>query len=533
MSVHTIPLPPVSKLHDDLLYEIFFLNTCRGPILQWNPNEYLDQSEISESPPEATRRASQVCRSWREILLHSPSIWARCMTLEALDQRDSRWRNHVLQRTGQSVLTITARQIMLPDSALSLFLENLLDTQWTRVGELYLTTTNSILRSTRISGAFLRPAPNLKVFITRPTGGWLQLNLPLFSGNAPSLEYLCLLGINNSGIDIRSPAMFTNNMRHLEFSQQTDLHVNELIAACLRMPLLEHLKINVPNLTVNGLPDADLPSRVSMPRLRFVGICCPILDIYPLFMDRVAASIDCELSNIHILDPRVEGESAESLQCMDRVLSKYANSAFIHHQGQSNTGETFLHIAPMRFHFACYGKRFQIYVGNSTVNTVARLLDTIQTFVYASTPGKLELFVSLPDDVHPQAPHWRRVHAEAKLTQTLKSMRAIHTLQICDDHLSTLHRISGAEILFPRLKILDIRGGNHNFDLESKVLQFLAQRYAVAPVAVLRIKINEQDDIPWVEIHSMDDLTGLTISWERYGRGFQYICGGEKLQLGL
>lgn len=75
---------PILKLNRDLLWEIF------------GRSDSLD----------GIRHLSHVCWKWREILLESPSIWARNVDLDALHQKSAYWRNLVLERTGKAILDI-------------------------------------------------------------------------------------------------------------------------------------------------------------------------------------------------------------------------------------------------------------------------------------------------------------------------------------------------------------------------------------------------------------------------------------------
>ena len=132
------PTAPIHKLGDDVLYEIFLANTYRVMriVLMDLPPHYL-----SLSPLVLTRRTSHVCRAWRDVLLRSPLIWARCIDLDALDQATDDWRDLVLRRAGRSMLTISAasaRKRMVPGSGLATFLASLLDKHWANIGEIDL-----------------------------------------------------------------------------------------------------------------------------------------------------------------------------------------------------------------------------------------------------------------------------------------------------------------------------------------------------------------------------------------------------------
>ena len=109
MSSHSLSMwhstSPISKLNSDVLREIFAMNTDENYGRIFLPSEL--QLDCKLIPLIITRRSSQVCQAWRDIILGSPSIWASCIDLDVLNQKDDCWRNIVLQRTGQAMLFVT------------------------------------------------------------------------------------------------------------------------------------------------------------------------------------------------------------------------------------------------------------------------------------------------------------------------------------------------------------------------------------------------------------------------------------------
>ncbi|KJA24378.1 hypothetical protein HYPSUDRAFT_526195 [Hypholoma sublateritium FD-334 SS-4] len=525
----TNPLvPAIYKIGNDLLYEIFFLGTCRE-IELWGCVGYPDSQgggTINHSPLEDIRRASQVCRTWRDILLHSPSIWARCMDFDAFGQKRNNWRELVLKRTGQSPLSIMVRHRNRPTSPLFHFLEDLLDKQWTRIAELHLTMDSTDVHSTRIAEPLRRPAENLRVFVLRPAGGWLRLHFQLFRGNARRLQCLWLPSVYKAEINFKSSTMVTSNLRYLELH---DFNIDDLLTACLRMPLLEILKLRISDLnTGNSSEGTSLPCPV-MPRLEFLDLCCPMFDIYPSFLDRVTPSDGCRLHMVHPFDTRFQTPNISiiSLQCMQTVICRYANSIFSEHQGGLNFGNVVFSISPRGLSFSCYDNRLHISFPGSHVVAVHHLLDTISTL---ALPGTLDLkILDLRGEQGSYLPHFDNGR---KVIQVFRSMHLIDTLQIHDDQFYKLHKDHGSDILFPSLKKL-ILGGNSNVDIITTALPFLAQRHTIAPVEVLEINLDYRNSILWNAIHSLDGLAGLKVVWNRYGKPYQYICGGNELRRGL
>ncbi len=61
--------PPVYSMHYDLLLDIFEMNV----------NMFSDTRALNTA-----RFTSQVCRSWRNIMLTKPSIWAKLIDFDSL-----------------------------------------------------------------------------------------------------------------------------------------------------------------------------------------------------------------------------------------------------------------------------------------------------------------------------------------------------------------------------------------------------------------------------------------------------------------
>ncbi|KDR66056.1 hypothetical protein GALMADRAFT_273768, partial [Galerina marginata CBS 339.88] len=82
---------PITMLHFDILREIFLFNA----------NIFTKRKCI-----ETTRLSSQVCHSWRSLILKSPTIWGRLLELSELELSTDRWREEVLRRSGNSLLWV-------------------------------------------------------------------------------------------------------------------------------------------------------------------------------------------------------------------------------------------------------------------------------------------------------------------------------------------------------------------------------------------------------------------------------------------
>ncbi|KAF8802064.1 hypothetical protein BYT27DRAFT_7113497, partial [Phlegmacium glaucopus] len=77
----------VLRLNNDVLYYIFKLNA----------DMFSYEDALSN-----TRKVSQVCQGWRNIILGSPSMWGRLLDFDSLRWSSDNWQNEVLRRSGSS-----------------------------------------------------------------------------------------------------------------------------------------------------------------------------------------------------------------------------------------------------------------------------------------------------------------------------------------------------------------------------------------------------------------------------------------------
>src|SRR6266567_3695438 len=92
--------PSISRLNDDLLWRIFNLNTLTD-------TDFIGKfSGKPEFSLVTARHTSQVCTSWRSLILPSSSLWANTINLKHLDQKNHNWRREILKRTGDSPISV-------------------------------------------------------------------------------------------------------------------------------------------------------------------------------------------------------------------------------------------------------------------------------------------------------------------------------------------------------------------------------------------------------------------------------------------
>ncbi|PPR03264.1 hypothetical protein CVT26_008110, partial [Gymnopilus dilepis] len=87
----------------------------------------------NSSPLFLVIRTSQVCHSWRRILLGSPSIWGRLLHLDDMNNMSSARKYELLGRTGDAPLCIRGSS-MSPNTEFFFF--GILQTEWRRIKEI-------------------------------------------------------------------------------------------------------------------------------------------------------------------------------------------------------------------------------------------------------------------------------------------------------------------------------------------------------------------------------------------------------------
>ena len=172
MALVTHP-PPVHGMPYDLLLEIFKLNA----------NMFTDDEALN-----ITRATSQVCRSWRNVMLATPSIWAKLIDLDCVRHLIlNKWRNELIRRSATSLLWIKAKKLndINPGHYLVNFLFDVVHKHWNRIQILVANVYGKDIHTIQYAPLFL-PAPHLKVFDLNI--GTALDTFTLFSRQAPMLR---------------------------------------------------------------------------------------------------------------------------------------------------------------------------------------------------------------------------------------------------------------------------------------------------------------------------------------------------------
>ncbi|KAF8908621.1 hypothetical protein CPB84DRAFT_1767091 [Gymnopilus junonius] len=317
MSFNPILCPPILQLDSDLLWSIFTLNAD----IFWEHNALTN-----------TRLASQVCRSWRNLLLTTPSIWGKLMDLDALSEAGDDWAHEVLRRSGDALLWIKIDlSLAVP---LKEFFLDILEKHWRRIQHLIVdVSSNDILATPDRWSAFYLPAPHLETFKVHifPVkkvlpGPQAELSIawskPLFANDAPMLRVfhatqykLDLPDLMNRLSSLRIGCPFT---------------VQEALFALQKAPNLVYLSVDT---LEGGMSDITqrLP-RVHLPKLSYFGLNA-IFKVCTTLLEHLEVPSNCHLKFFpcDFLDPADMWGDPEFLDSSFEVLSTSSERYFRSH----------------------------------------------------------------------------------------------------------------------------------------------------------------------------------------------------------
>ncbi|KDR73122.1 hypothetical protein GALMADRAFT_251685 [Galerina marginata CBS 339.88] len=310
---------PILKLSRDILWNIFLINT---------ESEY--EPRRPGSPAKAAiltlKDESQVCSSWRDIIVNSPSLWGRVINFLYLKQ--AWWRGEVLRRTGTSAwLYVDGWNVDIEDIAIHILEEN-----WYRMRSLDIELSDHNKRSTIFDyesclwPLLQQPAPVLARFrIKDPPTVESELDSPydfvLFNDVAPMLT---MLSARTLQFSLQAP--WISGICHLALSSPVPYH--ELLAALTHMPLLQVLEDSRVNAIIDGDPTKVTTPRLTLPRLTKIDIETTVnLGPYMSFLNHLNPDAGRCLEFDWVLLKPHYSPNAEVLAAVTQVLSTYAKSA--------------------------------------------------------------------------------------------------------------------------------------------------------------------------------------------------------------
>ncbi|KJA24800.1 hypothetical protein HYPSUDRAFT_200349 [Hypholoma sublateritium FD-334 SS-4] len=272
---------PIYTINDDILLYIF----------TFNADMFSDDNALP-----TTRMTSQVCRHWRDLMLESPSLWAKLIDLDHMSiSRTREWLEELFQRSGDAPLWIRAKSATTcttPRVRRALysrpFFRDLISKNWHRIQKLIFSTHSGFWfpRST-----MCLPAPQLEhceASVHSQQGvAPISNSNPLFANHAPMLRsiYLKCLLVNRQ-------APWLGHLHSIVLDES--YNVPNALAILSAAGSLQRLKIknniyDYPDVTASTFPIASLPHLKS---LEYNGGNVPVI---AELLDHIEIPVNCSL----------------------------------------------------------------------------------------------------------------------------------------------------------------------------------------------------------------------------------------------
>ncbi|KAF4613365.1 hypothetical protein D9613_010847 [Agrocybe pediades] len=314
-------------LHDDLLWDIFLLNT--HPDFTYHDSDF-PVIESGYRPLTTARHCSQVCRQWRSIYLSSPSIWGRLIYLDSLQQQKDDWWKEVVARTGEASLWVYGEA--WPRNMLD-FPFPFLQKNWRRVQRLFI-TDNSNSGSITLSPldrqkmwAFLKePAPRLESIRICMSGSVTTLPVCQLSDDCPLLRSF---GIFDGTYKFPINTSWLRNLSSVAFPHSCT--TEEILNALRRMPELVCVTISNFAGTDSEISNHQGYPQIILPKLRMLALRGN-LRTAGIVLQCIKPSADCCITITRLLNVRVPGgDHLEEYEQYEKGLTSHVMSYFSQH----------------------------------------------------------------------------------------------------------------------------------------------------------------------------------------------------------
>jgi hypothetical protein len=313
--------PPIAKLHHDLLWQIFAINTTLDlPKIGQNFRTYSPYP----SPLTTARHTSQVCASWRQLIINSPSLWGNIIDLQSLRQESDAWRNEVLLRTGNSNLSIFGDIGGKGWQHAKNFLEMLLKHYWTRIQWVHVKFNDFDIVEWPDS-AWSALAPNLGVFSIRfkydaPPPICSSPGFILFANHAPLLAHF-----QQNHLPMNLEASWISDLIYLRLDSASDLKLSDLLETCSRMRSLQTLRLMFEFGRTKSRSLEGTLHHVNMPSLSTLVIGS-LFDVSLAFLDHITPAPGCSIELF--VDLNIQTITPTELVAAQRIIPKFANNYF-------------------------------------------------------------------------------------------------------------------------------------------------------------------------------------------------------------
>ncbi|KDR76556.1 hypothetical protein GALMADRAFT_246950 [Galerina marginata CBS 339.88] len=503
----------ISQLPEDILWHTFYFVAQTSKSYNCDPSALID-----------LRCVSQVCASWRRLLLASSSLWGMTIELEQFGQRTCYWREEVLRRTGNSLLDIQGCIDTRDSDVLERFFASLLNDHWPRIRTLNLWIDGERrghqIMGPAMSSAFQKPAPCLDFFavdLDIDPFGFSSTTFRLFADQAPRLqEFICPYFFRP-----RPQKLWLSNLRVLEFTCHWTARA--LLGTLANMPLLESLQVTEED--DDEREDIDLHARgrtslphVTLPRLKRLSVDPgTALQMYFAVLEHLVPAPGLYFSINTNATPLVRADFIGIQQIFRSYLhisfkGKYPDYLKIIRRKKFIIIDMSRGSYEFDFHLTSLG-------GEEIQDLyVAMFLETLRSISFEYTT---RFFLG----IHVGALGLTKT----ALNSIVSSMASIEELRVTADSLQLLisFPIATGHILFPQLKTLQLVG---HCDV-ALLLGFLTPRHALElPIRFLEFFPSESQPEffrDFRDFRPLEQFDGLKITWSlcRKDDVHEYICG--------
>lgn len=507
---------PIHKIDDDIL----------SLIVQINADMFGDKYAFLH-----TRNASQVCHTWRQTLLASPTLWARLLDIDQLRRMPDWWGHEVLRRAGTAPLWIKSTEIGRYVHREIGFLLHIIDTRWDRVERLYI-RSNIVDDGKAMThhnwDRLFQPAPSLKELGLYISGlEDVGLNSPLLGDSAPLLK---VFRAKNVSFSVRAP--WLNGLRSVTIGVTT---LPDILQMLQGTPRLECMRVeNLDDMEEGSHQKSHLPPVVQLRHLELLDIGSSQLRPCSTFLKQIKIPSKCSFITSRLLIPAKDALKyiltdllSSFSQFLDRYLAFYtASTTSIFHsskslsllssEGNSSTPFT-LHIClEGKYAFTAYvleiilgafasGMPKFVSMKFGTFRTPQPVIDVIISFL-----PRFSLLGTLETD---ERFIFRLLEEQEDTTGIL--LPDLHTIKLDTFNVS----------------FFGCFGGN-NEENRSALVDYLVLRTELGkPIGVLDLtQCSDLDVNALIPVLEDSSLAGLRVLWARYGMSkaiqkFEHTCG--------
>jgi len=322
---------PIFKLPEDLVWRIFLFNADLNDEMPVDFGRSL-AAPLGQDPGfitnglTVTRWTSQVCQSWRSLILNSTAIWGRLIDLNTLRHPSRMWTTEVLKRTGNALLDVKGKMLGMSLSMTPLFWF-LVHRHWARIRSLDISIFGVSLISEDTWEFLKQPAPHMQVlaidtrdrFRDKPDF-FSKVVAGLLAGGAPCLRELRLTDIT---FDPSVPRLA--NLRVLDLGSLFSLH--QLFEVLRHTPILETLVLRS---KIVDDPHTDGESAgVILPRLRNINIS-QNLNTCLAVLESISPASVCALSLTarNHMGHDTDHDVPFSISRLQRIVSRFSKAYF-------------------------------------------------------------------------------------------------------------------------------------------------------------------------------------------------------------